>query len=446
MVNGVGVVSHASDVLKTCWRPMVLRKVVLSHVPRATIAGCSPYLMIMQGDQSDIIYSTMVQGLHSFRYEENEELVFDINAVVHRDIVVKLYHLERGQSGAVIVSFRVNVTSAEPDEDNDLAKSIEAGEQLVCVTIPVQAMESVALPNILAHDFTVSCLFGMQPAARSLGIHGPLPIGDRVGPLVLPVSPIVPPLVICNIHPPVQIMCNHCTTVQYAKDTFCIQCRKPFLVVKFLKNLGKQLQTAASDLETDFVKQVEIQSEIESDLDHRDEISVDFQSDLFHPLQVEENLLSTEDVIVVSFPTDDFDIEAILQERLDQVCDILAHQMVSRQRVESHLRVALSGCYTYYEVDDTIMSFIADSMDNPNRLRSVSPRQILIERLPVRVFTRRRSSLGEHICRICLGEYEEHERLRTLPCFHSYHATCIDRWLQSTSKCPVCQQDILVEE
>ena len=58
-------------------------------------------------------------------------------------------------------------------------------------------------------------------------------------------------------------------------------------------------------------------------------------------------------------------------------------------------------------------------------------------------------SLPSHddICVICLEKYKEGERLRVLPCDHSFHVGCIDRWLSGshshhecfTSGCPTCK-------
>ena len=45
-------------------------------------------------------------------------------------------------------------------------------------------------------------------------------------------------------------------------------------------------------------------------------------------------------------------------------------------------------------------------------------------------------------CAVCLCEFEEGEQIRTLPCFHKYHACCIDRWLTQKSQCPVCRADV----
>ncbi|KAL6989400.1 hypothetical protein U1Q18_015148 [Sarracenia purpurea var. burkii] len=43
-------------------------------------------------------------------------------------------------------------------------------------------------------------------------------------------------------------------------------------------------------------------------------------------------------------------------------------------------------------------------------------------------------------CAVCLSEYHEEDILRILPyCGHSFHASCIDKWLHQHSTCPVCR-------
>lgn len=48
-------------------------------------------------------------------------------------------------------------------------------------------------------------------------------------------------------------------------------------------------------------------------------------------------------------------------------------------------------------------------------------------------------------CMVCLGEYEENEVIRTLPCLHIFHQPCIDKWLQAHKTCPLCKHDVTIE-
>ncbi|XP_014522145.1 RING-H2 finger protein ATL66-like [Vigna radiata var. radiata] len=67
----------------------------------------------------------------------------------------------------------------------------------------------------------------------------------------------------------------------------------------------------------------------------------------------------------------------------------------------------------------------------------------VVESLPTIEFKRNEGEQdkGSNVeCVICLGEFEEGERLKHLPeCSHSFHVSCIDKWFQSHSNCPLCR-------
>lgn len=48
----------------------------------------------------------------------------------------------------------------------------------------------------------------------------------------------------------------------------------------------------------------------------------------------------------------------------------------------------------------------------------------------------------KEICTICLSNYEVEEKIKVLPCSHIFHPACIDRWLDSKNKCPICKHDV----
>lgn len=50
-------------------------------------------------------------------------------------------------------------------------------------------------------------------------------------------------------------------------------------------------------------------------------------------------------------------------------------------------------------------------------------------------------------CSVCLGEFEDDEKLRLLPkCSHAFHISCIDTWLQSHATCPLCRCTIVAPQ
>ncbi|KAL7433872.1 hypothetical protein ACHAXH_005005, partial [Discostella pseudostelligera] len=46
-------------------------------------------------------------------------------------------------------------------------------------------------------------------------------------------------------------------------------------------------------------------------------------------------------------------------------------------------------------------------------------------------------------CAVCLEQYQVGETLRTIPCFHTFHASCIDPWLAQRAECPVCKHSAI---
>ncbi|KAJ1349790.1 hypothetical protein KIN20_005441 [Parelaphostrongylus tenuis] len=49
-------------------------------------------------------------------------------------------------------------------------------------------------------------------------------------------------------------------------------------------------------------------------------------------------------------------------------------------------------------------------------------------------------------CPICLDEYTEGTELRVLFCGHEFHPKCVDPWLLSNRRCPLCQFDVVYKQ
>ncbi|CBI25365.3 hypothetical protein VitviT2T_019087 [Vitis vinifera] len=77
------------------------------------------------------------------------------------------------------------------------------------------------------------------------------------------------------------------------------------------------------------------------------------------------------------------------------------------------------------------------------RLAATGLKKSALRQIPVAVY-----GSGTNIpatdCPICLGEFEQGDKVRVLPkCHHGFHMKCIDTWLVSHSSCPTCRHSLL---
>ena len=62
----------------------------------------------------------------------------------------------------------------------------------------------------------------------------------------------------------------------------------------------------------------------------------------------------------------------------------------------------------------------------------------IIYNLPTQVLQDRHSLLNDgSSCGVCLQGFQSRQCIRTLPCQHPFHMSCIDNWLTNHSQCPV---------
>ncbi|XP_047306335.1 RING-H2 finger protein ATL66 [Impatiens glandulifera] len=67
-----------------------------------------------------------------------------------------------------------------------------------------------------------------------------------------------------------------------------------------------------------------------------------------------------------------------------------------------------------------------------------------INSFPV-IVHRSAGGVKESECCICLGVFEEGEKMKVLPnCRHFFHSECVDKWLFAHSSCPLCRSPLQV--
>jgi len=111
-------------------------------------------------------------------------------------------------------------------------------------------------------------------------------------------------------------------------------------------------------------------------------------------------------------------------------------------------RLSLAVIFT--AVARLLMTLIVFYHSFPPRFQGAQPApkprgasQAVIDSMPVEKFCSEGfDASGETSCAVCLSEFEEGDGLRRLPCNHSFHRACIDKWLKRNKVCPLCLQDI----
>lgn len=54
-----------------------------------------------------------------------------------------------------------------------------------------------------------------------------------------------------------------------------------------------------------------------------------------------------------------------------------------------------------------------------------------------------RNDACDEACAICFENFEVGQMVKKLPgCSHEYHSSCIDKWLQTEKRCPVCNEEV----
>ena len=68
-------------------------------------------------------------------------------------------------------------------------------------------------------------------------------------------------------------------------------------------------------------------------------------------------------------------------------------------------------------------------------------REAIINSYPIHKYTCKRDKCDS--CSICLEHYKPNDIVKTLGCTHVFHRRCLDSWLQTALKCPLCRTPLI---
>lgn len=106
-----------------------------------------------------------------------------------------------------------------------------------------------------------------------------------------------------------------------------------------------------------------------------------------------------------------------------------------------------SACFARRLLTTTTTSIHASSSTTPRLPRVSGLDAATIDSLPVQLHRSSGTGLEESECSICLGNFEEEEKVKVLPeCQHAYHSECVDKWLTEQSSCPLCRASLGVND
>ena len=70
----------------------------------------------------------------------------------------------------------------------------------------------------------------------------------------------------------------------------------------------------------------------------------------------------------------------------------------------------------------------------------------LVSFIPVfTVKEKNKTDEGMNKCTICITEFEIGDKKSTLPCLHSFHSNCFEKWIKKKKYCPICKFKISLE-
>ncbi|XP_022237353.1 RING finger protein 150-like isoform X4 [Limulus polyphemus] len=138
-----------------------------------------------------------------------------------------------------------------------------------------------------------------------------------------------------------------------------------------------------------------------------------------------------------------FDLVSVLISKEDG--ERIANLVNNGTRVEMHISIGTPNTFRYSNINRTSVLFVSIffiilmiiSLSclvfyYVQQFRYINAKDILSE-----------ANEDFECCAVCIEIFKVAEVVRTLPCKHTFHKSCVDPWLLDQRSCPMCKMDIL---
>ncbi|GFO00244.1 RING finger protein 44 [Plakobranchus ocellatus] len=170
-------------------------------------------------------------------------------------------------------------------------------------------------------------------------------------------------------------------------------------------------------------------------IQHRVAIAQHLAEEAQHNAKVTQHFTTVTEHIAAAVPNNDVVTQHIIAAT-QHISAAIRHNDAATQR-RSALRRHIAAA-THNNAD--LIGQIPDYHSSPDNGLNDDK----IQEIPTRQYSRSadRSGSDQTSCVFCMCDFEDKQLLRILPCFHEFHAECVDEWLKTHRTCPVCRHDV----
>ncbi|GFO02127.1 LOW QUALITY PROTEIN: RING finger protein 38 [Plakobranchus ocellatus] len=170
-------------------------------------------------------------------------------------------------------------------------------------------------------------------------------------------------------------------------------------------------------------------------IQHRVAIAQHLAEEALHNAKVTQHFVTVTEHIAAAVPNNDVVTQHIIAAT-QHISAAIRHNDAATQR-RSALRRHIAAA-THNNADP--IGQIPNYHSSPDNGLSEDK----IQQIPTRQFSRSADGSGsdQTSCVFCMCDFEDKQLLRILPCFHEFHAECVNEWLKTHRTCPVCRHDV----